>query len=85
MSRSIHTTKRDLVKERKFALTDGVSNKDITTLERRDIQKRTHKINEKWKRDAHRSQAVAHAKIRVTETGPKREIQKSRGQISDDV
>ncbi len=83
MSRSIHTTTRDLTRERRFARSDDVpETASITVIERQDIQKRARKINARWKRKAQRVEAVAHAKILVTDVGPKRIIQKAKGQLS---
>jgi hypothetical protein len=62
MSRSIHTTKKDLQRARKFAARDNVpATLGMTELEGKDIQKRVHKANATWKRQAQNEDAPAHA------------------------
>ena len=64
MARSVHTTKKQLVRERWFAHTDAVPRADdATELERQDIQKRINKTNEAFRRQAIRDDAPAHAKL----------------------
>ena len=75
MSRSIHTTKRALIRERKFALNDGVAHDgSMTQLERDDIQKTIHKTNATWKHQAEKQQTPAHAELLLDETQPERKI-----------
>lgn len=53
MSRSIHTTKKDLKRERYFSASDGVPpSTDATELETQHFKKLLYKDNEKWKRAA---------------------------------
>jgi hypothetical protein len=64
MARSIHTTKKQLIRERWFAHTDNVPRTDdATELERQDFQKSLHKTNEAYRRQAVRDDAPAHAKV----------------------
>ena len=66
MSRNIHTTKRDLIRERKFAANDGVPDDgSMTQLEREDIQKAIRKTNATWKHQAEKQQTPAHGDLRV--------------------
>ncbi len=54
MSRSIHVTRKDLQKERRFSARDTdipVCNSG-TELEKKHIQKLLHKDNEQWRRQA---------------------------------
>jgi hypothetical protein len=62
MSRSIHATRKDLERERKFAARDNVpATLGMTELEGKDIQKRVHKANATWKRQAQSQDARAYA------------------------
>lgn len=72
MSRSIHVTKRDLLRERRFAATDGMVQWQLqgaTEIERDDMLKSLYKINEQWCREAARQKAPGHAKLRLAESG----------------
>lgn len=75
MARSIHTTKRGLIRERKFAVNDGVPHDgSMTELEREDIQKALHKLNADWKHQAEKQSAPAHAELLLDVTQPERKI-----------
>lgn len=77
MARSVHVTKKQLIRERWFAHTDAVpKTNDITELERRDIQKRIYKTNEAFRRQAIRDDAPAQAKAVLRESSVKRVVNK---------
>jgi len=82
MSRSVHTTKKHLIRERSFAQTDAVpATPDATKLERRGIQKSLHKINEVFRRQAIRDDAPARGTLvlegrELTRTVNKRKTQR---------
>ena len=79
MSRSIHTTTKDLKRERLFSVHDDVSSTpDITELERDDIKKRVHKLNTKRKRQAEKQDAPGHAQLKVETGGLVRDARKRR-------
>ncbi len=64
MARSVHITKKQLIRERWFAHTDAVAQTgDATELERRDFQKLLYKDNEVFLRQAIRDDAPTHAKF----------------------
>jgi hypothetical protein len=79
MARSVHVTKKQLVRERWFAHTDAVpQTDDATELERRDIQKSLHKDNESFRRQAIRDDAPAHAKLSLRGSELKRTVNKRK-------
>lgn len=79
MSRSIHTTKKALERERKFAARDDVAPTDaMTELERDDIKKRVHKLNTTQKRQAQNQDAPAHAHVTLGESGIVRSARRRR-------
>lgn len=80
MARSIHVTKKQLVRERWFAHTDAVPRTadDATELERQDIQKRLHKTNEAFRRQATRDAVPFHAELALKGSELTRKIQKRR-------
>jgi hypothetical protein len=79
MSRSIHTTKKDLLREWKFARTDEIrATSDMTVLEREDIKKSLHKVNAEFGRQAERDDAPAVAHISLSKSGVERVIRKRR-------
>ena len=66
MARSIHTTKKDLKRERYFSHTDDVPRTgDATELERDDVNKSLRKLNETRKRHAEKRNAPAHAHLKL--------------------
>jgi len=70
MSGSIHTTKKDLPRERKFAAQAELPPvRAITGLEQKDIQKRIHKLNATLERQAQHQAAPAHAHVTRKEKG----------------
>lgn len=70
MSRSIHTTQKDLKRERIFAIRDDVPpTADMSELEREDIQKHVHKLNANRKRQAERQDVPTHAHLKLGESG----------------
>ena len=79
MSRSIHTTTKDLKRERQFSARDNVpSVPDMTQLERDDIKKRVHKLNTQRKRQAEKQDAPTHAQLKVGKSGFVRVVRKRR-------
>jgi hypothetical protein len=79
MSRSIHTTKKDLERERKFAARDDVaSTAEMTKLEREDIKKRVHKVNTKRMRQAQSQDAPTHAHLALGESSLVRSARRRR-------
>ena len=79
MARSVHVTKKELVRERRFTRTDAVpQTDDATELERQDIQKSLHKTNEARRRQAIRDDAPAHAKLSLRGSELKRTLNKRR-------
>ena len=79
MSRSIHTTTKDLKRERQFSARDDVSpTPDMTELERDDVKKRVHKLNAQRKRQAEKQDAPAHAELKVGKSGFVRVVKKRR-------
>ena len=70
MSRSIHTTQKDLKRERIYAAYDEVPpTAGMTALEREDIQKRVFKLNANRKRQAKSQDSPAHAHLKLGESG----------------
>jgi hypothetical protein len=68
MSRSIHTTKKDLKRERYFAASDGVPPlTDATELETQHFKKVLYKDNERWKRAAQRKKTPIVGKFKLSE------------------
>ncbi|MEQ2010277.1 MAG: hypothetical protein ABMA26_26120 [Limisphaerales bacterium] len=79
MARSVHTTKKQLVRERWFAHTDAVPRTDdATALERQDIQKRIHKTNEAFRRQAVRDDTPAHAQLALRDSKLTRTVNKRK-------
>ena len=79
MSRSIHTTTKDLKRERRFSARDNVPpSPDMTGLERDDIKKRVFKLNAQRKRQAEQQDAPAHAQLKVGESGLVRVVRKRK-------
>ncbi len=79
MARSIHTTKKQLIRERWFAHTDKVpQTNDATELESQDIQKSLHKSNEAFRRQAVRDDAPAHAKLALKGSEMTRTVNKRK-------
>jgi hypothetical protein len=77
MSRSIHTTKKDLKRERYFSHTDDVSRTGYATeLERADINKSLRKLNEGRKRQAKKQNAPAHAHLKLEKNELVRSVRK---------
>lgn len=84
MARSIHTTTRALIEERRFACFDEVPDRvSITVLERQDLQKRIYKSNAMRNREAQRLGALKYAKELLTGAGLMRQTQKLRGPLSE--
>ena len=84
MARSIHTTTRGLIDERRFACSDEVPDvTSITVLEWQDLQKRIYKLNAMLEREAQRLGALKYAKVLLTSAGPMRQTQKLRGPLSE--
>lgn len=68
MSRSIHTTKKDLKRERYFSASDGVPLvSDMTDTESQHLKKLLYKDNEKWKRAAEKKKTPVVGKFRFSE------------------
>jgi len=68
MSRSIHTTKKDLKRERYFAASDDVPPAtDATELETQHFKKVLYKDNERWKRAAQRKKTPIVGKFKLSE------------------
>jgi len=68
MSRSIHSTKKDLKRERYFAASDGVPpSTDATELETQHFKKVLYKDNERWKRAAQRKKTPIVGKFKLSE------------------
>jgi hypothetical protein len=79
MARSVHVTKKQLIRERWFAHTDEVpQTDDATELEQQDIQKRLHKTNEAFLRQSIRADIPAHAELSIRESALKRTVNKRR-------
>jgi hypothetical protein len=79
MARSIHATKKALVRERRFAHTDEVPKTgDLTELELQDIQKILYKTNEALRRQAVNSDAPSHAIIALKDSEVTRAINKRK-------
>ena len=79
MSRSIHTTKKDLARERRFAQNDGVAtSEDGTEFERADINKSVRKLNESRKRHAEKHDAPASAHLALGKADLVRTVRKRR-------
>jgi predicted RNA binding protein with dsRBD fold (UPF0201 family) len=79
MARSVHVTKKQLLRERRFAHTDAVPQADdATELERQDIQKSLHKTNEAFRRQAIRDNAPAHAKLALNGSALTRTVNKRK-------
>ncbi len=79
MARSIHTTKKQITRERWFTHTDGVpQTSDATELQRKDFQKTLHKVNEARKRQAIKQDAPAHAHLSLLRNELTRTIKKRR-------
>lgn len=58
MARSIHTTRKDRARERRFSANDGVPPNGATTeTEGQSIQKSVEKLNATWQRDAEQRDA----------------------------
>jgi hypothetical protein len=84
MARSIHTTKKQLIRERWFTHADGVSQaQDATELERKDFQKTLHKVNEARKRQAIKQDAPAHAYLSLRGSELARTVKKSRTKTNE--
>ena len=78
MSHSIHTTKKDLKREQRFAVNDGVpSSPKMTALERDEIKKSVYKLNANWKKQSARRGTPIHAKLELVETGDEAQIVRS--------
>lgn len=78
MSRSIHTTRKDLARERQFAANDGVAPTDgMTQLERDDLQKHIYKLNAVRNRQVQSQAALVHAQLALGESGLVRDIRLS--------
>jgi hypothetical protein len=79
MSRSIHTTKEGLKRERYFSHTDDVPRTgDATELERADINKSLRKLNEGRKRQTEKQNAPAHAHLKLEKNELVRSVRKRR-------
>ena len=66
MSRSIHSTKKQRLRERKYIDTDGVPPSDgMTALEREGHIKDVYKINSDWKKQATKFDAPIYAKLKL--------------------
>ena len=79
MSRSVHTTKKDLARERRYAQQDGVAPSTAgTELERADINKSVRKLNEKRKRQAEKQNAPSHAELALREHDVTRTLKRRR-------
>jgi hypothetical protein len=64
MTRSIHTTKKDLVRERRYAANDGVLPvESMTQVEEQDIHKKIYKINAEWEHQAKKQDSPMQAEI----------------------
>ena len=75
MSRSIHTTKRDLKRERKFAEQDGVpSSSQMTSLQRDEIKKTIFQLNSGWKKQSVNRGTPVHAELALDESGAESQI-----------
>lgn len=83
MSRSIHTTKKDLKRERYFSHADDVPRGgDATELERADINKSLRKLNETRKRQAEKQNAPAHAHLKLGKHDLVRRMRKRKADTS---
>jgi hypothetical protein len=79
MSRSIHTTNRDLKRERSFSVQDGVPvTRGMTELEQDDIAKRVSKVNAQRKRQTEKQDAPGWKKLKLTKSGLAQETRKKR-------
>ena len=79
MARSVHVTKKELIRERWFAHTDAVpQSSGATELERKDIQKSLHKANEVFRRQAIRDDAPCHAELTLKASELSRKVRKRR-------
>jgi len=68
MSRSIHTTKKDLKRDRYFSASDDVPpSTDATELETQHFKKMLYKDNERWKRAAQRKKTPIVGKFKLSE------------------
>jgi hypothetical protein len=77
MSRGIHTTKKDLKRERYFSHTDNVPRSgDATELERAHSSKSLRKLNETRKRQSETQDAPAHAHLKLEKNELVRNIRK---------
>jgi hypothetical protein len=71
MSRSIHSTKKQRLRERRYLQTDGVPPSDgMTALEREGHTKDVHKINSDWKKQADKFDAPIYAKLKLGDGTP---------------
>ncbi len=83
MSRSIHTTSKDLKRERVASVRDDVpSTSEMTELEKEDISKRIYKVNAERRRQTEMQNAPAWKEMKLTNGGivlrvKKRRIEKS--------
>lgn len=79
MSRSVHTTKKDLARERLFGQQDAVPPCDAATeAERADINKSLHKLNEVRKRQAEKQNAPTQAELALGEHDIVRNVTRRR-------
>ena len=88
MSRSIHTTKKDLKRERYFSASDGVpfwtGRSDRSELDSQHLKKLLYKDNEGWKRAAEKKKLPAVGKLKLMKGEIVYKLVKKRAPRPDD-
>ena len=79
MSRSIDSRKRDLIRERKAAFSDGLPiGPEMTDLDRDGIKKIIYKLNATWKRQSVSGDTANHGEAVLIEGKVEKRIRRTR-------